>query len=79
MAAKLYDLQLAGFTQAGVPSTGAGLIASKAIELWDDGSIHFTASNGRLMVINDDPEFNRLFAELVQGGAGVTTAKRFHK
>lgn len=79
MASKLYDLQLAGFTSAGTPATGAGLIASKAIELWDDGSIKFTDAAGNKHVINDNPEFNRLISLIVAGGSGVPTTKRFHK
>lgn len=79
MASKLYDLQLAGFTQAGVPSTGAGLIASKTVELWDDGGVRFTDAAGNKHVINDNPELNRLLSQLVQGASGVSTTKRFHK
>lgn len=79
MAAKLYDLKLAGFTSAGDPTTGVGHIANKAIELWDDGSIKFTDAAGNKHIIADNPELNKLFAQLVAGDSGVPTTKRFHR
>lgn len=78
MAKKIYDLQLAGFTSGGNPSTGTGLIASKAIELWDDGSLFFTNAAGVRKQLRDNPEFNTLLAQLVQGGSGVSSTKKFH-
>ena len=79
MSSKLYDLKLGGFTSAGNPATGAGLIGQKAIELWDDGSIIFTDAYSNRVVIADNPEINKLLSVLVQGGSAVSLVKKFHK
>ena len=78
MASKLYDLKLAGFTSAGDPATGAGLIGSQAVELWDDGSVIFTDAYSNRRKIHDNPELNNLLLVLVQGASGVSTVKKFH-
>lgn len=78
MASILNTLQLAGFTQAGTPATGAGLIAAKTISLWDDGSITFTNAAGVTRKIHDNPDLNALLAQILQGASGVSTAKKLH-
>lgn len=77
MASKLYDLKLAGFTSAGTPTTGAGHVANKAVEYWDDGSLHFTNAAGITMVLNSSRELNALLKQLVVGEGAVTTTKSF--
>jgi hypothetical protein len=79
MATSLYTLKLAGFTSAGVPTTGAGHIANKTVTLWDDGSLHFTDAAGNNVVLPDVPELNKLLVQLVVGGSGVPTTKSWNK
>lgn len=77
----VHTLQLAGFTQAGTPATGAGLIAAKTITLYDDGSIGFTNAAGQPKRMADNPEFNALFSQLIQGASAPAglNAKKFHQ
>ena len=58
---------------------GPALIASKPIELWDDGAVRFTDSAGNRKTIHESPTLNALLAQLIQGGAGVPASKRFHR
>lgn len=77
MAAKLADLVLAGFSGSGNPATGAGLIGHQAVEMWNDGSIHFVDAANNHRIIHDCPELNVLLMSLVQGVGGVDPTKKF--
>lgn len=77
MATITNTLQVAGFTQAGNPATGSGLIASKTINLWSDGSITFTNAAGTPRQIADNYQLNALLKEILVGASGVSTAKQF--
>jgi len=79
MATITNTLQLAGFTQGGNPATGSGLLGSKTIYLWSDGSITFTNPAGQMKKMEDHPPFNTLFAQLVKGAGGVSTTQVFHQ
>jgi hypothetical protein len=76
MASKLYDLKLIGFTAAGTVGTGpTGQLGTKAIELWDDGSIQFTNAAGVKKVIANNPELNILLKQVLVGTGGVPSTK----
>ncbi|MGQ0595850.1 hypothetical protein [Aquabacterium sp.] len=78
MASPIATVQLAGFTQAGNPATGSGLIGSKAVTLWDDGTLTFTNAAGAPRKIHDNFELNALLAQIIQGASGISPAKKFH-
>lgn len=69
----LQTVKLAGFTSAGVPATGAGLIASTTINRWDNGSITFSNAAGVTKKIENTPELNALLQLLIVGTGGIST------
>ncbi|WFP49958.1 hypothetical protein PL263_17885 [Methylomonas sp. EFPC3] len=81
MAYPIYTVQLAGFTAGGIPSNGTGLIAAKTITIYDDGAIGFTNAAGQPKKMADNPEFNALLVQLIQGAnaPGNLNAKKFHQ
>lgn len=78
MAVKLYDFKLSGRTAASADGTATGIIATKAVEMWDDGSLRYTSANGRKVVLQLDNDLSDLLKQLLVGTGGVAAGKRFH-
>lgn len=78
MSSILNTLQLAGFTAAGTPANGTGLLGFSTINLWSDGAITFANAAGATKKIHDNPELNALLAMILTGASGVSTTKKFH-
>lgn len=69
--AKLYDFQVSGRTADSVNGTATGIIATKAIEFHDDGSVRFTSAAGRPIIITPDANLNELLKILLNGAGGL--------
>jgi hypothetical protein len=70
MASKLYDGKVRGLT------SGSATIGTKDIELWDDGVLRFSDSNGKPRSVQLRGDLMRLFKEAFTG-AGAPTAAFF--
>lgn len=68
--AKLHDFKISGRTSASVDGTATGIIATKAVEFHSDGSIRFTSSAGRPIIINPDANLNELLKIIFNGTGG---------
>jgi hypothetical protein len=76
MASKLYDGKVSGRTSASTDGTATGIIATKSIELWDDGILRYSDGNGRARSVQLNGDLMRLFKEMFTG-TGQPTARFF--
>lgn len=74
--AKLHDFKITGRTSASTDGTAAGLIATKAIEFHDDGSIRFTTAAGKAVILNPNADLNELLKLIFVGTGGFATGKK---
>lgn len=74
--AKLYDFLISGRTAASTDGTATGIIATKAIEFHDDGSVRFTSAAGRPITINPDANTNELLKIILNGVGGLAAGHK---
>jgi hypothetical protein len=73
--AKLHDFKITGRTSASADGSASGLIATKAVEYHDDGSLRFTTAEGEAVIIQPTANLNKLFKLLFVGTGGFATGK----
>lgn len=78
MLTKLYDFKVSGRTAASTDGTATGIIATKAVEFYSDGSLKFTNSAGQPVTLNPSPQLNELLKIIFTGTGGVAAGKKFH-
>ena len=74
--AKLHDFKVSGRTSASTDGTAAGIIATKAVEFHDDGTLRFTTAAGRPVIIQPTADLNELFKIIFTGTGGYATGKK---
>lgn len=75
--AKLHDFKVSGRTSASADGSATGIIATKAIEYHDDGTVRFTTAAGKAICINPTADLNELWKILFTGTGGVVAGKKF--
>lgn len=74
---KLHDFLVSGRTSVSVDGTATGVIATKAVEFHDDGTVRFTSVAGRQIRINSTSNLNELWKIIFTGTGGVAAGKKF--
>lgn len=74
MAASIYSGKVSGRTSATVDGTATGIIATKSIELFDDGSLRYTDASGFQRNVQLSGAVAQLFKEMFTGTDAPTAA-----
>jgi hypothetical protein len=74
MAALNLNLKISGATSAQTPTN---VIATQAVEFWDDGSWQFVINGKRYRYAGQDQEVNKLLTVIFTGAGGLTGRKLF--
>lgn len=75
--AKLFDFKVSGRTSASVDGTATGIIATKAVEFHDDGTVRFTSAAGRPVILQPTADLNELLKIIFTGTGGHAATKKW--
>jgi hypothetical protein len=73
--AALHSFKISGRTSASTDGTAAGIIATKAVEYHDDGSLRFTTAAGEAVIMQPTADLNKLLKLIFVGTGGFATGK----
>lgn len=78
MAASQLSFKIAGFTAVGVHTTGVGALGVLAVDLMDNGSLVFIDAAGNRVVVEENPQLNRILQAVLVGASATIATKKFH-